>query len=119
MSDKNVMALTDEMATAIWSGSTASIAGLQEKIDEPAAATVVPLAQTIPTLPPDDKVIDSTTATPVNDDDVSKAFAGDLEDEDVDDTQVQATQTQTQSKAGRKTTDLVAVVNQLVEDGDL
>lgn len=134
MSDKKVEVLTDEMASAIWSGSTASIAGLEEKMEEQDDTNDAPEEGGDND---DGKVsIDPSKAKPVNDDDFTKIWAGeDLDEEEEEEeeqeekadpkkatpakTQTQTPPKQEPAKANKRITEFANMVNQLVEEGEL
>lgn len=120
MSDKKVTELTDDVAAAIWSGSTASIAGLEESQQEEEVVE-----------DDEEKVIDTTKAKPINDDDIAAALRGDdIEEEEEEEVEEEPVVPEKKAKpvvkaAPAKTTtkktdtELVAMVNQLVDEGDL
>lgn len=108
--------LTDEEAAMIWSGQTASIAGV-----EPAATTTVEKA---PETPPAEEPIKKEIL--ISDDDITNIFSSEsTEEEDEDEEEieeVEETTTTTEAtttepkKAGRKPVDLLSVVSQLIEE---
>lgn len=104
--------LTDEQAAAIWSGDTASILGFDDdKTTDTEEKTEV-------TNDSDD----TETKTPVTNEDLANVWSeDDTEDDDIDDNtdskKVVTTDTQVEpKKGGRKPSDLVSMVNQLVKD---
>lgn len=106
---EKITQLTDEMAASIWSGGTASIAGLEESQVE--------------VENPDDgeKVIDVSQASPVEDDDISKVFSGELEDTDEPEEVVEAKPKEVKAAPtkGKKPTEPLSFVAELIEEGDL
>lgn len=104
--------LTDEQASAIWSGDTASILGFDDPKDTDTEET------TTSTDDDDDKKPESVT-----DEDLSNVWSTDEDDSDDDDEdtkevkKVETTNNQAEpKKGGRKPSDLVSMVNQLVKD---
>lgn len=100
--------LTDEQAAAIWSGQTSSILGLEP--------TVVKTSEELAAekLVADEKVkkeAETTTTTTVANKDLDNAFST---TEEVD--EEETTTTSTETKKGRKPTDLVQLVNQLITE---
>lgn len=116
--------LTDEQASAIWSGQTASITGIKEDpttVDPP----VVDPAKAAPVIKQGDIDPLADPKEDIKDDDITKALAGNLEpeeeDEDEDVTkpnpgEIPAAGKTEPPKTGRKPTDLVKFVNQLVSE---
>ncbi len=109
MSKERVQELTDEMAAALWSGGTASIAGFEE----PAAEEEVEIEE-------EEKEIDPNSATPIDDDQISSVFAGeeieDVEPDKEDKNPAQPAKAKPVATPGRKPSDLVTMVNQLVAE---
>lgn len=95
--------LTDEQAAAIWSGQTSSLLGLEDPNKTPPAAPP-PVAPTPPPVEP--KAPEKPKV--------------ELKEEDLDATFVEGepstTTTSEKGKGGRKPTDLVQVVNQLIDE---
>lgn len=120
----NLDTLTDEMAAAIWSGETASIANFGENSEE----TKTPEAH-VATQEPEVKEEPKQTG-PISEEDLSNIWAQAEEEIKEDKTsttpttaqdvikanQTTSTEVADDTKRGRKPTDLVAVVNQLVEE---
>jgi hypothetical protein len=114
MSDKKVQELTDDMAAAIWSGSTVTI----DNIDEPTDVA----------SDDDNKVIDPKEATPIDEQAVAAALRGDEieeEEEVVDEAKAKPVaevkppvtpKAKPVATPGRKPSDLVTMVNQLVSE---
>lgn len=106
--------LTDEQAAAIWSGQTTSILGLEPttKTTEEIAAEAKAKADA------EAAKVAATTTTDVKkvDDKALVGLFAEKEDEEVDDTTVIDT-TIGGKKPGRKPSDLVAGVNQMIEEG--
>lgn len=103
--------LTDEQAAAIWSGQTTSLLGLEDPNKKKEEVKVEPKVEDTKVEP---KIDDATTKTEVKDKDLDLVF-NPKEDEDTtttDDTTVDSTG----KKVGRKVTDLVQIVNQLISE---
>lgn len=98
--------LTDEQAAAIWSGQTSSILGL-----EPTTKTTEVDTEKLAADEKLKKEAETTTTTPVVDKDLDGTFTT-TEEVDEEDT----TTTSTEAKKGRKPTDLLQIVNQLVAE---
>lgn len=119
--------LTDEQAAAIWSGDTASILGYDQQ------AT----SDTSVTPPADNATQDPPPGNPVSDEDINNIWRtdGNIEDDEDDeeedkdnpvatqatpnpkpDNQAAAPSTTDETKRGRKPSDLVSLVNQLVSE---
>ena len=108
--------LTDEQAAAIWAGETSSILNLEEdskkeiKVEDKEEETVEV----------------EEVKLPFTEDDITKALSGELPEEDDEEEEVEEVKKNTkekeetaEKKAGRKPTDLVNLINQLVEEEEL
>jgi len=103
--------LTDEQAAAIWSGQTTSLLGLEpeKKVDTP------PPPVTKQEEPPKEPV-----TTVVKDEDLANVFHEDEEEEVEEQETPPATPANAppaEKKPGRKASDLVTGVNQMIEEG--
>lgn len=119
--------LTDEQAAAIWSGETTSILGLAKtpevvaqeakvKADADAKAKIDAEAAVKAKVDAEAKASAATTVNVVDDKDLNNMF-GDKDEDDTTNTDAGASTTDT--KKGRKPTDLVQATNQLIEEGVL
>lgn len=93
--------LTDEQAAAIWSGQTTSLLGMEDpkKKEEP------PKVET-----PTDTKKEEETKVELKEEDLDRTFV------ESDEEEVEPPPTTTEIKKGRKPTDLVNVVNQLISE---
>lgn len=102
--------LTDEQAALLWSGDTSSIAEFEEKPKEESTATEETTEEDVEKKP----------KLPVNEQELTDVFAQAEEKTEEDEEEEEEKPTNgaasTEKKPGRKTTDLVQVVNQLVEE---
>lgn len=112
--------LTDEQAASIWAGDTASIINFGN--DEPEVTTEEPEVKTVETDNDDSKKVPKVEIKPEDLDNLFAEKTEDEEDEDQDEVpnnkiqNQQSQQDDAKPKSGRKPTDLVNVVNQLIED---
>jgi hypothetical protein len=120
--------LTDEQAAAIWSGDTASILGYDNQEEtttvEETVTETTPAKTKLETQPEKKRI-------PVSDEEITNVWAGVDEDDEEDDNEDNESNpkpaspksaprgnevTETEPRRGRKPTDLVTFVNQLVEE---
>lgn len=118
--------LTDEQAAQIWAGDTASLTNLDNKGDD--AKDIKPVLEN-DVSEEEEKENKEDVSKPIDSDELTKALSGILEeDEEGDDISVEDEESEESSKedekkeikkTGRKPSDIVSLVNQLVEDEEL
>lgn len=101
--------LSDEEAAMLWSGDTSSLLNLKEETPQEVVETTEKKEESTETTT-ENKIV-------INEDELDNLFSE--ETEELEETTTKESQIEDTKKVGRKTSDLVSIVNQLVTDGDL